>query len=154
MTATALELTTQIVASYVANNQVQAEQVPAIIHSVYVALNTVETAAAAPAPREPLKPAVPLAKSVTADFIICLEDGKKFKSLKRHLRTAYNMTPEEYRAKWARSLPDGSPELFGKALTASEGQRPWPQSDEEGSIDMSQIRKANVEPACCSEMTP
>jgi len=107
MTATAQELTAQIVASYLSNNQVTQFAIPNIMQAVFDKLNTLDAVAEATVVQEPQKPAVPLAKSITADFIICLEDGKKFKSLKRHLRTAYNMTPEEYRAKWG--LPDHYP---------------------------------------------
>jgi len=104
----AAELTTQIITSYVGNNQEEAAALPDLIASVYTRLHSLELAPLTElAPPPVLKPAVPLAKSITADFIICLEDGKKFKSLKRHLRTAYNMTPEEYRAKWG--LPDHYP---------------------------------------------
>ncbi|MEJ2125329.1 MAG: MucR family transcriptional regulator [Alphaproteobacteria bacterium] len=95
-------LTTDIVSAYVANNTIVSEQVPTIIHSVYAALNKAAVHGAEPV-KEELKPAVPVKKSVTNDYIICLEDGKKFKSLKRHLRTHYDMSPEEYRDKWGLS---------------------------------------------------
>ncbi len=96
----------EIVSAYVANNPVQASDLPKLIESVHAALIDVEQQAAT-ADRPGLKPAVPIKKSVTDDHIICLEDGKKFKSLKRHLRTRYNMSPEEYRDKW--SLPRDYP---------------------------------------------
>jgi predicted transcriptional regulator len=94
-----MALTANIVAAYVMNNNVQSADLPALIGQVHSALHkTVQgETTAAPAP---LVPAVPVKKSVTPDYIICLEDGKKYKSLKRHLRTAYNLSPEEYRAKW------------------------------------------------------
>ncbi|GLK69122.1 MucR family transcriptional regulator [Hansschlegelia plantiphila] len=92
-------LTADVVSAYVSNNSVATGDLPALIQSVHAALTGVATGKVE-APVEELKPAVPLKKSVTPDFIICLEDGKKFKSLKRHLRTAYDMTPEDYRAKW------------------------------------------------------
>jgi predicted transcriptional regulator len=77
-----------------------------LIHSVHSSLKNVETAAPA-VQEEPQKPAVPIRKSVHPDYIICLEDGKKLKMLKRHLRTTYDMTPDEYRAKW--NLPPDYP---------------------------------------------
>ena len=95
-------LTSDIVSAYVANNTLVAEQVPDLINSVYAALNKVAVHGAEPV-KEELKPAVPIKKSVTNDHIICLEDGKKFKSLKRHLRTHYDMSPEEYRERWGLS---------------------------------------------------
>ena len=94
-----LTLTADIAAAYVSNNNVQAADVPAVIQTIYRALASIGTTAAAPSP-EPQKPAVPIKKSITPDFLISLEDGKKYKSLKRHLRTQYNMSPEDYRAKW------------------------------------------------------
>ena len=101
-----LEMTADIVSAYVSNNMVPAEAVPGLIAQVHAALTgiTVDPVEEEPEPREP---AVPVRKSITPDFLICLEDGRKFKSLKRHLRTKYNMSPEEYRAKWA--LPKDYP---------------------------------------------
>jgi len=94
-----IELAADIVSAYVSNNAVAASDLPALLGDVHTALQRVTKGEAEPAP-EPLKPAVPVRKSVAPDFIICLEDGKKFKSLKRHLRTQYNLTPEQYREKW------------------------------------------------------
>jgi predicted transcriptional regulator len=94
-----LEMTADIVSAYVGNNTVAAESLPSIIASIHAALAQVSTGAVEPEP-EVKDPAVPVRKSITPDFLICLEDGRKFKSLKRHLRTKYNMSPEEYRAKW------------------------------------------------------
>jgi predicted transcriptional regulator len=94
-----IELTADVVSAYVSNNSVSATELPGLIGEVYNALNRVGSAPAAP-PAEPLKPAVNPKKSITPDYIICLEDGKKFKSLKRHLSTMYNLTPEQYREKW------------------------------------------------------
>jgi len=92
-----LRLTTEIAASYLGNNVLPAAQIPEVISTVYGALNSLGNGAArADAP----KPAVPIKKSIAGDFIVCLEDGKKLKMLKRHLRTTYGMTPDEYRAKW------------------------------------------------------
>ncbi len=94
-----IELTADIVSAYVSNNSVAANDVPALIGEVFSALSRVGTGVVA-APTEPAKPAVNPKKSITPDYLICLEDGKKFKSLKRHLRTMYNMSPEQYREKW------------------------------------------------------
>jgi predicted transcriptional regulator len=95
-----IELTADIVSAYVSNNSVSAGDIPGLINQVHSALMRV-SGGQIEAPAEPLKPAVPLKKSITPEYIVCLEDGKKFKSLKRHLRTQYNMTPEQYREKWS-----------------------------------------------------
>ena len=94
-----IQLTAQIVSAYVSNNSVPAADIPALINQVHAALTRV-LAGQAEAPTEPLRPAVSIKKSITPEYIVCLEDGKKFKSLKRHLRTQYSMTPEQYRDKW------------------------------------------------------
>lgn len=94
-----LSMTAQVVAAYVGNNVLPANQIADVINLVHGALSQAKSGVVEPAP-EPLKPAVPVKKSVNDDFIICLEDGKKLKMLKRHLRTNYNMSPEDYRAKW------------------------------------------------------
>lgn len=99
-----VELTADIVAAYVSNNAVAAADVSGLISDVHKALLATSTANAAEE-AEPQKPAVSVRRSVTPDYIICLEDGKKFKSLKRHLRTHYDLSPEEYREKWGLS-PD------------------------------------------------
>ncbi|MEQ8823666.1 MAG: MucR family transcriptional regulator [Filomicrobium sp.] len=99
-------LTAQIVSAYVSNNSVEATELPQLISDTHTALAQA-SGDAAPVKREELKPKVPVKRSVMPDYIICLEDGKKFKSLKRHLRTHYNLTPEEYRAKWG--LPHDYP---------------------------------------------
>ena len=101
-----VEMTAEIVSAYVVNNTVVATDLPGVIHNVFDALNKASSAAGLPASEE-LKPAVSVKKSVTPDHIICLEDGKKFKSLKRHLRTHYDLSPEEYREKWG--LPHDYP---------------------------------------------
>jgi MucR family transcriptional regulator, transcriptional regulator of exopolysaccharide biosynthesis len=92
-------LTAEIVSAYVSNNTVASGDIPALISQVHSALLRVSSGQAGPL-SEPLKPAVPVKRSINPDFIVCLEDGKKFKSLKRHLRTQYGMTPEQYREKW------------------------------------------------------
>ena len=94
-----LALTTEIVAAHLSNNQVAAEDIPALIQKIYKTLSGV-SADTSPGLSERPQPAVPIKRSITPDFIICLEDGKKLKMLKRHLKTAYNMTPEEYRERW------------------------------------------------------
>jgi len=92
-------LTAEIVSAYVSNNTVASGDIPALINQVHSALLRVSSGQAGPL-SEPLKPAVPVKRSINPDFLVCLEDGKKFKSLKRHLRTQYGMTPEQYREKW------------------------------------------------------
>jgi predicted transcriptional regulator len=94
-----LELTVSIVAAYVTRNNVPRGDLASLIASTHSALAELGTAPAAPAPA-PLVPAVSIRKSVTPEAIICLEDGKSFKSLKRHLSSKYDLTPEQYRAKW------------------------------------------------------
>jgi predicted transcriptional regulator len=94
-----IELAADIVSAYVSNNSVPAGDLPALINEVYGALVRVGAGAVAE-PAEAPKPAVSVKKSVTNDYIVCLEDGKKFKSLKRHLRTQYGLSPEDYREKW------------------------------------------------------
>lgn len=94
-----IELAADIVSAYVSNNSVPSSDLPSLINDVYVALTRVGSVQAE-VTAEPLKPAISVKKSIHPDFIICLEDGKKFKSLKRHLRTLYNMSPEQYREKW------------------------------------------------------
>ncbi|AQU86687.1 MucR family transcriptional regulator [Komagataeibacter nataicola] len=92
-----LELTAQIVSAHVSNNSVGADVLPDLIRNVYTALSTVGRPAQEP---EKLQPAVPIKRSVFADYIVCLEDGKKLKMLKRHLQSAYGMTPDQYRERW------------------------------------------------------
>ncbi|MFT9453865.1 MucR family transcriptional regulator [Komagataeibacter saccharivorans] len=92
-----LELTAQVVSAHVSNNSVAATDLPELIRNVYQALATVGQPVEEP---EKLQPAVPIRRSVFPDYIICLEDGKKLKMLKRHLHSAYGMTPEQYRERW------------------------------------------------------
>ena len=94
-----IELVSQIVSAYVAHNPVPVAELPRLIERVHATLAEIDGAPPVE-PKSELKPAVPVRKSVTDDHIVCLEDGKKFKSLKRHLRTRYDMSPEEYREKW------------------------------------------------------
>ena len=101
-----IEMTADIVSAFVSNNSVPATELPQLIQSVHRALSGVSGGDQTPE-QVPREPAVPVKKSVNPDFIVCLEDGRKFKSLKRHLRTKYNMSPEEYRSKWG--LPKDYP---------------------------------------------
>jgi predicted transcriptional regulator len=94
-----LRMTAEVVSAYVSNNTLPTTQLADVIQAVYNSLRGLEGPAAEP-PAELLKPAVPIRKSITADYLVCLEDGKKLKMLKRHLRSTYNLTPDEYRAKW------------------------------------------------------
>ena len=97
--STYIDLAADIVSAYVSNNSVPAGDLPGLIRQVHLALARVGNGAAEASADAP-KPAIAIKKSITPDYIICLEDGKKFKSLKRHLRTQYNLTPEQYREKW------------------------------------------------------
>lgn len=113
-----VELTAQIVSAYVSNNTIASTEVPQLIGETHAAL---KRAAENESDKEKveLKPKVPIKKSVMPDHIVCLEDGKKFKSLKRHLRTHYNLTPEEYRERWG--LPHDYPMVapnYAKARSA------------------------------------
>lgn len=101
-----VEFSTEIVSAYVSHNAISPTDLPKLIGEVHAALKALHAEQIAP-PVEEKKPAVPVRKSVTPDYIVCLEDGKKFKSLKRHLRTHYNLSPEEYREKWG--LPSDYP---------------------------------------------
>ena len=108
-------LTAEIVSAYVGHNSVAQGDIPALISQIHQALLRVASGQVE-ASSEPLKPAVPVKKSIHADYVVCLEDGKKFKSLKRHLRTQYSMTPEQYRDKW--SLPADYPMVAPNYATA------------------------------------
>jgi predicted transcriptional regulator len=105
MTETLITLASDIVAAHVSNNSVAGEELPSLIQNVYGALAGLTGSKTAAAP--PPEPAVSIRASVKPDYIVCLEDGKKLKMLKRHLRTSYNMSPEEYRARW--NLPADYP---------------------------------------------
>lgn len=103
--ADVIELTVEIVSAYVSNNALSAADLPSLIAQVHAALGGLGNPV--PAAEEPAAPAVPVKRSVHSDHIVCLEDGKHFKSLKRHLQTHHDMTPEQYRTKW--SLPSSYP---------------------------------------------
>lgn len=128
-----LGLTAQIIAAHAANNSVGADVLPAVIREVY---KTLATVGEEPAPvMEKQQPAVPIKKSVFPDFIVCLEDGKKMKMLKRHLAKAFNMTPEQYRQKWGldASYPMVAPSYAEKRSSLAKqiglGQRRGAQAD-------------------------
>src|SRR5579864_9539664 len=95
-----LRMTADVVAAYLKHNPLASTQLPAFIGSVYASFRALENARTVPIEHALLHPAVPIRKSITADYLVCLEDGKKLKMLKRHLRSTYNLTPDEYRAKW------------------------------------------------------
>lgn len=106
-TSTYIELAAEIVSAYVSNNSVPAAELPGLLGEIHSALVRVSNGTAVVVPPEAAKPAVPPKKSITNDYIVCLEDGEKFKSLKRHLRTRYDMSPDQYREKWG--LPSDYP---------------------------------------------
>ena len=95
-----VELAADIVSAYVSNNSLPMSELGSLITIVHGVMIRLVGATPEAVPAEPLKPAVPIKKSISDDYIVCLEDGRKFKSLKRHLRTRYNQTPEQYRARW------------------------------------------------------
>jgi predicted transcriptional regulator len=111
-----IQLTADIVSAYVSNNTVSSAEFPALISQVYSALIRLSNGTAVASPAGPLTPAVPIKRSITSEYLIRLEDGKKFKSLKRHLRTQYQMTPDQYRAKW--NLPASYPMVAPKYAAA------------------------------------
>ncbi len=126
-----VELTAKIVSAYVSNNSLGANEVAQLINDTHAAL--VRVTGRLPEPeREEQRPRISVKKSVMPDYIICLEDGKKFKSLKRHLRTHYNMTPEEYREKGG--LPHVSPRVrpnrARRPWARAKKRRPGPRRDE------------------------
>src|SRR3954471_10620225 len=102
-----IELAADLVSAFVSKNSVPAAELPALIGNVHAALTKVASGTYAQSAEEPKAPAVSVKKSVQPDYIVCLEDGKRFKSLKRHLRTVYDLTPDQYRAKWG--LPASYP---------------------------------------------
>jgi predicted transcriptional regulator len=128
-----LGLTAQIVSAHVSKNQIGAEALPSLIQSVYRSLSTVGEPEAPPAPAQ--TPAVPIKKSVFPDYIVCLEDGKKLKMLKRHLQTSYGLSPDAYRAKWGlpRDYPMVAPSYAairsGLAKKIGLGRKPAPASE-------------------------
>jgi predicted transcriptional regulator len=101
-----IELTADVISAYVSNNPVPVSELPSLIAQIHQSLTGLSNGQAATS-EEKLAPAVPIKKSITPEYIVCLDDGKKFKSLKRHLKTKFGITPEEYRAKW--NLPADYP---------------------------------------------
>ena len=140
-----LGLTAQIVSAHVSNNVVSRDALPDLIAQVY---NTLTSAGAEPIEPEKLQPAVPIKKSVFPEYIICLEDGKKLKMLKRHLQTSYSMTPEQYRDKWG--LPHDYPMVAPKyaehrselAKKIGLGRKPLPAAAEPAPAPAKRSRKA------------
>ncbi len=124
-----LQMAADIVSAYVVRNAVPATELPALIAQTHSSLAQLASGTVVPAVEPPKEPAVPIKKSVTNDYIICLEDGKKFKSLKRHLSTAFKMTPQEYRSKWGLPpdypmvAPDYAAVRSGLAKQAGLGQK-------------------------------
>ena len=133
--APTVQLTSKIVAAYVAKNQISIDQIPLLITAVHGALISTEKPMAPVAEPEKLVPAVAVKKSVTPDYIVCLEDGKQLKMLKRHLHTTYGLSPDEYRAKWG--LPADYPMVAPNyaatrsalAKSSGLGQRPAPATE-------------------------
>jgi predicted transcriptional regulator len=131
---TLVEITAKVVAAFVGNNRIPGSELPIVIDTVFRGFRDVGKPLEAPV--QPLTPPVSIRKSVTPDYIVCLEDGKKLKMLKRHLRTVYDMSPEEYRAKW--SLPPDYPmvaPVYAKArsalaLAAGLGRKPAGKAEE------------------------
>ena len=114
-----VELAASIVSAYIANNSLPMSELTSLITSVHAVVAKLSGSPPAPHSSEALRPAVPIKKSITEEYLVCLEDGRKFKSLKRHLRTRYHQTPEQYRAKWG--LPPDYPMVApGYAQTRSQ----------------------------------
>jgi predicted transcriptional regulator len=139
-----LSLTAQIVSAHVSKNQVGTDALPSLIRSVYRSLSTAGDAEAAPAPT----PAVPINKSVFPDYIVCLEDGKKLKMLKRHLQTSYGLSPDAYRAKWGlpRDYPMVAPNYAavrsGLAKQIGLGRKPASAPESEPEVQKLPARRA------------
>ena len=131
-TETVLQMATEIVSAYLSHNALPSGQIPELIQTVFKSLFDLESPKSETAEEAP-KPAVPIRKSITPDYIICLEDGKKLKMLKRHLRTTYGLTPEEYRAKWglAPDYPMVAPNYAAKRQELAKkiglGRKPRPR---------------------------
>ena len=123
-----ITLTADIVAAHVSNNSVAVSDVPTLIGNVHSALAGLSGTQTAPAAA--LEPAVPVRLSVKKDYIVCLEDGKKLKMLKRHLMTHYGMTPDDYRAKWGlpADYPMVAPAYAEQRRVAGKSNRPWPRA--------------------------
>jgi predicted transcriptional regulator len=143
-----IEMTADIVAAYVSNNSVSSADLPAVIQQVHRALAGVLDGATAQEPAPPATPAVSIKKSITPDYLICLEDGRKFKSLKRHLRTKYDMSPEQYRAKW--NLPKDYPMVapnYAQARSALAKQMGLGQGGRKAAAPAAKATRARKAPA-------
>jgi predicted transcriptional regulator len=144
-----LGLTAQIVSAHVSNNQVGTDALPSLIQSVYRSLSTAGEAEAAP-PVQAQTPAVPIRKSVFPDYIVCLEDGKKLKMLKRHLQTSYKLSPDAYRAKWGlpRDYPMVAPNYAatrsGLAKQIGLGRKPASAAAPEPEVQRSPARRTRA----------
>ena len=125
-----LKLAADIVSAFVSNNSLPPGDIPSLLKAVHQTLKTASGAKQIEISVVPFEPAVPIKKSVTPDFIVCLEDGKKFKSMRRHLNIFYNMTPEQYRVKWKlpADYPMVAPRLCSEAVRAREGGGSWLRS--------------------------
>src|SRR5215208_5045355 len=129
-----IELAADIVSAFVSNNSFPVAELPALIGNVHDALTKVASGSTQQPAEEPKAPAVPIKKSVQPDYLVCLEDGRRFKSLKRHLRTVYDLTPDQYRAKWGlpRDYPMVAPNYaaarseFAKQLGLGQKRRSEP----------------------------
>jgi len=148
--------TTNVVASYTSNHVVAAQAVPDLIRIVHAVFLSLASGAALPPPEDEPVPAVPIKRSVFHDYIICLEDGKKLKMLKRHLSAAYNMTPEQYRARWnlPQSYPMTAPAYSAQrsdfAKQAGLGMRPKSPKPTSGTVGVSTQDATPSEPAVTS----
>ncbi len=146
-----LEYAAKIVSAHISNNSVQASDLPALIQQVYTALSTVGSAPAQAA--EKLESAVPPKKSVFPDYIVCLEDGKKLKMLKRHLMTSYKLTPDAYRERWGlpSTYPMVAPSYAEKRSTLAKsiglGRKPAAALDEEPTMVAAPAKKRGRKPA-------
>ena len=146
-----IEMTAGIVSAFAANNTLSANDLPSLIKQVHLALSAIATFASGEAPSAPQTPAVSVRKSITPEFLICLEDGRKFKSLKRHLQTKYGLTPDAYRAKW--NLPKDYPMVapdyaasrsaLAKSMGLGQGGRQAPKAGKAPTARKPRAAKAN-----------
>ena len=138
-----IEMAAEIVSAYVRNNSVPVGELPTLLQSVHDALGGILTGAKPEAPKEPLQPKVPVKKSVTTEYIVCLEDGKRFKSLKRHLHSEHGLSPQDYREKWglAKDYPMVAPAYADARPT---WRRRWASAE----------RPAPCRPSKCPSLSP
>jgi predicted transcriptional regulator len=132
-----LRMTADVVSAYVSNNLLPPAQLPEVIRSVFGSLDAI-VGGRGDAKHEPLKPMVPIKRSITPDYLVCLEDGKKLKMLKRHLRTTYKLTPDQYRTKWALApdypmvAPNYAAQRSAFAKKIGLGRKPSPEGRRRG----------------------